>query len=117
MIVSLVAIYFIRKVKQDRSDFVFYGLILFYNIMVNIYFWIDPKNPLIQIQFLYTIAFSHIIRLISFFYVSFVCLISAILFLNIRISTIQESKEDEIDAGADESQARDTSSSSANLSL
>ena len=92
MIVSLVAIYFIRKVKQVRSDLVFYGIILFCNIMVNIYFLIDPKNPLIQIQFLYTIAFSHIIRLTSFFYVSLVCLLSSIWFLNIRISTIQ-SKE------------------------
>jgi len=58
--------------------------------MVNIYFYIDPENPLIQIQFLYTIAFSHLIRLNSVFFVSLICLASAIGFLNIRLATIRD---------------------------
>ena len=56
--------------------------------MVNIYFFIDPLNPLIQIQFLYTIGFSHLIRLNSVFLVSMTCFFSAVGFLNIRIATI-----------------------------
>ena len=88
-LVSLLAIYLISKIKSIRSDFVIFGLIAMFNLFVNVYFYIDPKNPLIQIQFLYTIAFSHLVRLNSVFYVSLVCLASAIGFLNIRVSTIQ----------------------------
>ena len=87
-LVSLLAIYLISKIKSIRSDFVIFGLIAMFNLFVNVYFYIDPKNPLIQIQFLYTIAFSHLVRLNSVFYVSLVCLASAIGFLNIRVSTI-----------------------------
>ena len=88
VIVSLSAIYLIRRVKSARSDLVVFGLVVIFNVMVNVYFYIDPENPLIQIQFLYTIAFSHLIRLNSVFFVSFVCLASAIGFLNIRLATI-----------------------------
>ena len=45
---------------------------------------------MIQSQFLYTIAFSHLIRLNSVLFVSVVCFASAIGFLNIRLATIQE---------------------------
>jgi hypothetical protein len=88
LLVSLSSIYVIRKVKSIRSDYVIFGLVVVFNIMVNIYFYIDPQNPLIQIQFLYTIAFSHLIRLNSVFFVSMICLSSAIGFLNIRLATI-----------------------------
>ena len=88
VLVSLSAIYVIRKVKSIRSDFVIFGLVVVFNFMVNIYFYIDSQNPLIQIQFLYTIAFSHLIRLNSVFFVSLICLASAIGFLNIRLATI-----------------------------
>ena len=88
VLVSLTSIYLIRKVKSIRSDIVIFGLVVIFNIMVNIYFYIDPQNPLIQIQFLYTIAFSHLIRLNSVFFVSLICLASAIGFLNIRLATI-----------------------------
>ena len=88
VLVSLSAIYTIRKVKSIRSDIVIFSLVVIFNIMVNIYFYIDPQNPLIQIQFLYTIAFSHLIRLNSVFFVSLICLASAIGFLNIRLATI-----------------------------
>ena len=88
VLVSLSAIFVIRKVKSIRSDFVIFSLVVIFNIMVNIYFYIDPQNPLIQIQFLYTIAFSHLIRLNSVFFVSLICLASAIGFLNIRLATI-----------------------------
>ena len=47
VIVSLSAIYVIKNVKNIRSDLIIFGLIVFYNLMVNIYFYIDPKNPLI----------------------------------------------------------------------
>ena len=88
VLTSLSAIFVIRKVKSIRSDIVIFSLVVIFNIMVNIYFYIDPQNPLIQIQFLYTIAFSHLIRLNSVFFVSLICLASAIGFLNIRLATI-----------------------------
>ena len=93
MFVSLTSIYVIRKVKSVRSDLVIFTLVVIFNIMVNIYFYIDPENPLIQIQFLYTIAFSHLIRLNSVFFVSLICLASAIGFLNIRLATIRDSTD------------------------
>lgn len=49
VLVSLLAIYVIRKVKSIRSDLVIFSLVIIFNIMVNIYFYIDPENPLIQI--------------------------------------------------------------------
>ena len=49
VLVSLSAIYVIRKVKSIRSDIVIFSLVVIFNIMVNIYFYIDPQNPLIQI--------------------------------------------------------------------
>ena len=49
VLVSLSAILCIRKVKSIRSDFVIFGLVIIFNFMVNIYFYIDPENPLIQI--------------------------------------------------------------------
>ena len=39
---SLSAIYVIRKVKSIRSDIVIFSLVVIFNIMVNIYFYIDP---------------------------------------------------------------------------
>ena len=46
-LVSLLAIYLISKIKSIRSDFVIFGLIAMFNLFVNVYFYIDPKNPLI----------------------------------------------------------------------
>ena len=46
-LVSLIAIYLISRVKSIRSDFVIFGLIAMFNLFVNVYFYIDPKNPLI----------------------------------------------------------------------
>lgn len=93
MVVSLTSIYIIRKVKSIRSDLVIFSLVVIFNSMVNIYFYIDPENPLIQIQFLYTIAFSHLIRLNSVFFVSLICLASAVGFLNIRLATIRDTDD------------------------
>jgi hypothetical protein len=90
VIASLGAIYLIKKVKTIRSDLIIFCLIVFYNLMVNVYFYLDPANPLIQIQFLYTVGFCHLIRLNSVFFVSVVCLASAIGFLNIRLATIYD---------------------------
>ena len=47
VLVSLTSIYVIRKVKSVRSDFVIFSLVVIFNIMVNIYFYLDPDNPLI----------------------------------------------------------------------
>ena len=47
VLVSLTSIYLIRKVKSIRSDIVIFGLVVIFNIMVNIYFYLDPENPLI----------------------------------------------------------------------
>ena len=47
VIVSLTAIYLIKKVKNIRSDIIIFCLIVFYNLIVNIYFYLDPQNPLI----------------------------------------------------------------------
>ena len=49
VLVSLSSIFVIRKVKSIRSDIVIFSLVVIFNIMVNIYFYIDPQNPLIQI--------------------------------------------------------------------
>ena len=49
VLTSLSAIFVIRKVKSIRSDIVIFSLVVIFNIMVNIYFYIDPQNPLIQI--------------------------------------------------------------------
>jgi len=49
VLVSLSAIFVIRRVKSIRSDIVIFSLVVIFNIMVNIYFYIDPQNPLIQI--------------------------------------------------------------------
>ena len=87
---SLVAIYMILKVKSIKSEYVFHGFTLFQSINMNMLFVYDPFNPLIQTKFLYTIAFAHIMRLNSFFFVSTVCLISAIWFVNVSISTTQK---------------------------
>ena len=47
LLVSVAAIYFIRCAKGVRSDLVIFGLVVIFNAMVNVYFYIDPQNPLI----------------------------------------------------------------------
>ena len=47
VVVSISAIYVIKKVKSIRTDFVVFGLVAIFNIMVNFYFYIDAENPLI----------------------------------------------------------------------
>lgn len=91
IVVSLTAIYLLLKMKMSiRSDVVIYSLILFQSIAVNIYFVFDPDNPLIQIKFLYTIAFAHMMRLNSFFFVSILCTASSVWYMNVRISRIEK---------------------------
>jgi hypothetical protein len=65
-------------------------LILSHSILVNLYLVFDPENPITQIKFLYTIAFCHMMRLNSFFFVSILCVASSIWFMNVRISTIEK---------------------------
>ena len=63
------------------------------NGMCIIKFYFDRESPLIQIQFLYTLAFSFGVRLYSFHFVSVICILSSISFLNIRLSVIQKEEE------------------------
>lgn len=88
--ISLSVIYVIRKIKQRRSHIIVLALIIISNIMIVTKFYVDQQSPLIQVQFLYTIAFSFGIRLNFFFVVSIVTLLSSIAFLQIRLSLIAE---------------------------
>ena len=89
--ISLAVIYVIKSIKYRRSHVLVMALICISNIMIVTKFYFDMESPLIQVQFLYTIAFSFGIRLNSFFFVSIVTLISSIAFLQIRLSLIAES--------------------------
>lgn len=86
--VSLGIIYAIKKIKYHRSYFLVMALIVISNCIIIIKFFGDQESPLIQVQFLFTIAFSFGIRLTSFYFVSTVCMISCIAFLQIRLSVI-----------------------------
>ena len=89
--IALTSIYLLLKMKGSvRPDFVIYVLILSHSILVNLYLVFEPENPLAQIKFLYTIAFCHMMRLNSFFFVSILCIASSIWFMNVRISTIEK---------------------------
>lgn len=58
------------------------------NVVCILKFYFDRKSPLIQIQFLYTLAFSFGCRLSSIYFVSLICILCSIAFLNIRLSVI-----------------------------
>ena len=88
--VGLLAVYIMKRTVVYRKDWVVHGVILFFNVIVNIYFFIDPMNPLIQVQFIFVVTFSHINRLNSFFWVVWITIFSMICYLNIRISTMQD---------------------------
>lgn len=89
ILISLISIYLIKKVKSSKSNLIIYGLIITMNVIVIIQFVIDTNNPLIKIQFLYTLAFSFGCRLSSFFFVSAICVFSSVTFLNISLGNIQ----------------------------
>jgi len=93
--ISLAVIYAIKKLKYRRSQLLVMGLIVISNIMIVIKFYSDQTSPLIQVQFLYTIAFSFGIRLTSFFLVSICCMLSSIAFLQIRLSVIADNASEE----------------------
>ena len=84
VILAIFVIYGLKKIKQISAQYWLYFLILCANILVNVNFWMNTTNPLITIQFLYTIALSHVVRAQSFFFVSGVCFLSTIFFLNTR---------------------------------
>ena len=65
------------------------ALIIFMNGMCIVKFYYDRESPLIQIQFLYTVAFSFGVRLSSIFFVSLICTLSLFAFLQVRLSVIQ----------------------------
>ena len=86
---SLAALYVNKKIPSIRNRWVVYALIVVVNAACNVYFFVDPENSLIQVKFLYAIAFTHVIgQQQAFFLVSFVSALSSIGFLNIRISVI-----------------------------
>ena len=86
--ITLVSIYLIKRVRNVKSHIIIYGLIISMNAMVIVQFFVDQNNPLIKIQFLFTVAFSFGCRLSSFFFVSIVCIFSSVTFLNINLGTI-----------------------------
>jgi len=90
IIMSIGIIYAIQKIKFRRSYFLVMSLIIISNGMIVFKFYGDRQSPLIQVQFLYTIAFSFGIRITSVFLVSIVCMLSCISFLQIRLSVIAE---------------------------
>jgi len=89
------AIWMIKRVKYQRSYILIFGLIIFMNAMCIVKFYFDRQSPLIQIQFLYTLAFSFGVRLSSIYFVSMIGILSSISFLNIRLSVIQNTDEKE----------------------
>ena len=62
ILLACFTIYGIRKIKLVPTQYWLYTFILCANGLLNINFWINPKNPLIEMQFLYTIALSHVLR-------------------------------------------------------
>ena len=78
---SLGVIYVIKKIRYRRSYLLTMVLIVISNALIVFKFFNDQKSPLIQVQFLYTIAFSFGIRLTSFFFVSIICLVASVAFL------------------------------------
>ena len=74
-------IYSIKKIKYRRSHILVKTLIFVSNLMIVAKFFGDQQSPLIQVQFLYTIAFSFGIRLTSVFFVSIVTMIASVAFL------------------------------------
>lgn len=83
-------IYAIKKVRYKKPYLLTMVLIIVSNIMIVFKFFGDQQSPLIQVQFLYTIALSFGIRLTSFFLVSLITLISTVAFLQIRLTVIVE---------------------------
>ena len=88
ILLSLLAIYMIKRIKYARAYILIFGLIIFMNCICIVKFYLDRQSPLIQIQFLYTLAFSFGVRLSSIYFVSLICILSSISFLNIRLSVI-----------------------------
>ena len=83
----------IKKLKYNRSYILVMFLITISNIMIVTKFFTDRESPLIQVQFIYTIAFSFGIRITSFFFVSIATMISCIAFLLIRLAVIAKNAE------------------------
>ena len=95
MILSASLICAIKKLKYNRSYILVMSLITISNIIIVTKFYTDRESPLIQVQFLYTIAFSFSIRMTSFFFVSIATMISCIAFLLIRLAVIAKTAENE----------------------
>ena len=93
ILISLGVIYSIKKIKYRRSHILVKTLIFVSNLMIVAKFFGDQQSPLIQVQFLYTIAFSFGIRLTSVFFVSIVTMIASVAFLQIRLSVIAKSAD------------------------
>ena len=92
---SLGCIYAIKKIRYRRPYLLAMMLVLISNIMIVMKFFGDQESPLIQVQFLYTIAFSFGIRLTSFFLVSLITVFASVAFLQIRLSVIVDRTSEE----------------------
>ena len=66
------------------------GTILGLHVLVNAHFFLDPANPIIHLQYIFVVAFSHIQRLSSFFFVMWISLCSTATYLNLRIAAMRD---------------------------
>ena len=86
--ITLVIIYSITKLKVSRINYVMYGLITIMNMLNIMQILINDVNMFFDIRFFFTIAFSFGCRLSSFFYVSAVCMLAQVIYLNESIGTL-----------------------------
>ena len=86
---SLGALYVNNRISWIPSRLVTYALILTINGAINVYFWLDAENSLVQVKFLYAIAFTHIMGQSAFLAVSLICGLSAVGFLKARTLVVQ----------------------------
>ena len=91
--VLMLAIYVIKRTNLLRKDWIIHAVILFLHMIVNVYFFLDPRNPIIHVQFIFVVMFTHHNRMNSFFFVMWITFFSLILYINIRISVLQEKEK------------------------
>ena len=90
VIILLVSIYAIKRTSLIKKDWVIRVVILSLNIVVNLNFILNPRNPIIHVQFVFVVMFTHHCRVKSFFYIMWITIVSLVLYVNHRISVLHE---------------------------
>ena len=90
IIILLVSIYAIKKTSIMKKDWVIRGVILSLSLVVNLNFILNPRNPIIHVQFVFVVMFTHHCKVKSFFYIMWITLVSMVLYVNHRISVLHE---------------------------